>query len=205
MPSSAHEISGSSTVGADRRPLTRMRTRLTSRLAAGLTAVTLAATPLLASTPAQAHTPFCGITWGSLPEQRSPGSTGQVSDVRTGRHACFDRLVLDVSGDVDGYFVRYVHQVRRDGSGALVPLRGGARLEVVVTAPTRPTDAWFLPNGELLDPRGYRTFRHLAWAGSFEGQSTFGLGVRARLPFRVLLLDGPGNGSRMVVDVAHRW
>ena len=76
---------------------------------------------------------------------------------------------------------------------------------MTVTAPPIATDAWFLPNGELLDPAGYRTFRHVAWAGSFEGQSTLGLGVRARLPFRVFLLDGPGTGSRMVVDVAHRW
>ena len=175
-----------------------------SRLAAVLLAVAVAVTPALPA-PAHAHVPACATGWGSLPELRTPGSTGSVADVRTGRHACFDRLVLDVSGDVRGYFVRYVREVRRDGSGAPVPVRGGARLEVVVTAPPVPTDAWFLPNGELSDLRGYRTFRHLAWAGSFEGQSTFGLGVRARLPFRVLLLDGPGNGSRLVVDVAHRW
>jgi len=29
--------------------------------------------------------------------------------------------------------------------------------------------------------------------------------VRARLPFRVFVLAGPGNGSRLVIDVAHRW
>ena len=40
-------------------------------------------------------------------------------------------------------------------------------------------------------------------AGSFEGQTTIGLGVRARLPFRVFVLAGPGSGSRLVVDVAH--
>ena len=174
-------------------------------LTAAFAAVTLAASPVLVATPVHANAPSCGITWGSLPEQRNPGSNGLVTDVRTGRHACFDRLVLDVSGDVNGYFVRYVGQVRRDGSGAAVRLRGGASLEVVVTAPSVATDAWFLPNGELLDARGYRTFRHVAWAGSFEGQSTFGLGVRARLPFRVLVMDSPGTGSRLVVDVAHRW
>jgi hypothetical protein len=32
-----------------------------------------------------------------------------------------------------------------------------------------------------------------------------GLGVRARLPFRVFKLDGPGEGSRLVIDVAHQW
>ena len=59
------------------------------------------------------------------------------------------------------------------------------------------TDAIFLPNGELIDTTHFRTFRHVAWAGSFEGMTTIGLGVRARLPFRVFLLDGPGAGSRL--------
>jgi len=31
------------------------------------------------------------------------------------------------------------------------------------------------------------------------------LGVRARLPFRLLQLQGPGANSRIVVDVARRW
>ncbi|HZI96252.1 MAG TPA: hypothetical protein VFD41_01865 [Actinomycetales bacterium] len=92
-----------------------------------------------------------------------------------------------------------------DGSGEVVPVRGGARLEVIARVPARGTDAIFLPSGELVDVRSYRTFRHVAWAGSFEGQTTVGLGVRARLPFRVFVLDGPGGGSRLVVDVAHRW
>jgi hypothetical protein len=52
---------------------------------------------------------------------------------------------------------------------------------------------------------GYSTFRQVAWAGTFEGQTTVGLGVRARLPFRVFTLAGPGSGSRLVIDVAHRW
>ena len=34
------------------------------------------------------------------------------------------------------------------------------------------------------------TFRQVAWAGSFEGQTTLALGVRARLPFRVFTLAG---------------
>jgi hypothetical protein len=55
---------------------------------------------------------------------------------------------------------------------------------------------------------GYTTFRQVAWAGSFEGQTTLGLGVRARLPYRVLTLAGApysDQGPRLVIDVAHRW
>jgi hypothetical protein len=176
------------------------------RITVALLALTaaLAAVAVAVPSPASAG-PGCATRWGSLAESDLTGSTGKVVGVRAGRHACFDRLVVDVAGDLDGYSVRYVPQVVRDGSGQPVPLRGGAKLQVIATAPAVPTDAWFLPNGELLDPRGYRTFRHLAWAGSFEGQSTFGLGVRARLPFRVFILDGPGDRSRLVVDVAHRW
>lgn len=159
----------------------------------------------LVAVPAQATGPYCGIRWGSLPKSVTTGSTGEVFDVRAGQHPCFDRLVLDVSGDANGYFVHYVDQVRMDGSGQVVPVRGGARLEVTATAPATPTDTMFLPNGELVDTAGYRTLRHVAWAGSFEGNTTIGVGIRARLPFRVFLLDGPDAGSRIVVDVAHRW
>lgn len=179
-----------------------------NRLLSVLLSLLVAASLGLVTAPAQAHPhPYCGIYWGSLAKSVSSGSTGEVTNVRAGRHACYDRLVLDVSGDARGYFVRYVSgdHVHMDGSGRAVPLRGGARLEVVATAPAAHTDAWFLPNGELIDTTGYRTFRHVAWAGSFEGQTTIGLGVRARLPFRAFLLDGPGSGSRLVVDVAHRW
>ena len=177
----------------------------TAVLTTPVLALLLAAAAVLP--PAQAAAASrCDVRWGSLPEDRPAGSAdARVADVRTGRHACFDRLVLDVEGDLRGHFVRYVGQVRHDGSGALVPVRGGARLLVTATAPVVPTDAWWGPDGELLDATGYRTFRDVQFAGSFEGHTSVGLGVRARLPFRVLLLDGPGDGSRLVVDVAHSW
>jgi hypothetical protein len=175
-------------------------------LAAAFAAVTLAASPVLVATPVHAKTPSCGVTWGSLPEARNPGSTGVVTDVRTGRHACFDRLVLDVTGGgttVSSYSVRYVGAVTSDGSGAVVPLRGGAFLQITVGA----DDQEYRPANrrELANVAGYTTFRQVAWAGGFEGYSSVGLGTRARLPFRVLTLAGPGNAVRVVIDVAHRW
>ena len=48
--------------------------------------------------------------------------------------------------------------------------------------------------------RGFRTFRQVAGAGSSEGYTSEGLGVRARLPFRVFTLAGPGNTVRLVID-----
>jgi hypothetical protein len=129
---------------------------------------------------------------------------------RSGRHDCYDRLVVDLDGPASGYEVAYVDEVRQDGSGHLVPLRGGAFLSVRVIAPGYDPETG-TPTYTPADPAeavavgGYQTFRQVAWAGSFEGQSLFGLGVRARLPFRVFALDGPGDGSRLVIDVAHLW
>jgi hypothetical protein len=181
------------------------------RLAATTAVTSLLASVLVAGvTPsAHAHSSYCGIRWGSQPKDVSTMSAGSLVNVRAGRHKCFDRLVLDSDGDLKGYSVRYVDQVRADGSGHAVPVRGGARIAVVATAPAHDDagQATYRPakDSRLVNVSGWRTFRQLAWAGTFEGQTTVGLGVRARLPFRVFLLDGPGAGSRLVVDVAHRW
>ncbi len=90
-------------------------------------------------------------------------------------------------------------------AGEVLPLRGGAFLQVLVRAPANPTDSYFVSPGNLVDVSSYRTFRQVGWGGSFEGNTTVALGVRARLPFRTFVLPGPGSGSRLVVDVAHRW
>ncbi|TCC48609.1 hypothetical protein E0H75_18645 [Kribbella capetownensis] len=151
----------------------------------------------------------CPTGWGSLPEANNRMTQAPVTAVRTGRHACFDRLVVDIRGRVPGYDVRYVSNVFTDGAGHLVPLRGGAKLQLVVHAPSydaagRSTYNPATPR-ELSTVAGYSTFRQVALAGSFEGQTTFGVGVRARLPFRVFTLAGPGSNTRLVLDVAHHW
>ena len=191
---------------------TRMRFRLA--LAAGLTAAVIG-TGLL---PAVAGaSPYCGITWGSLAKSTSQMTGAPVTGVRTGHHDCYDRLVVDLAGHpAAGYDVRYIDPpFRADGSGAPLLVAGGAVLQVVVRAPAydtngRATVPWGGPGTVItrpdqFDARGFPTFEDLVWGGSFEGQSSFGLGVRARLPFRVFQLDGPGDGTRLVVDVGHRW
>ena len=169
-------------------------------LTAGLVAV--AAPPVSAAS--------CATRWGSLPEQSSPMTAADVVGVRAGQHPCFDRLVVDLGpGGLPGHSVSYVLQISRDGSGEVVPTRGGAALQVVVRAAAYDDSgrATYLPAAptEVVPVAGYRTFRQVVWGASFEGETTIGIGVRARLPFRVLVLPGPGAGSRLVVDVAHRW
>ena len=171
-------------------------------------ALTTALAALVLPGTAQAA-PYCGLTWGSLARtagNSAPAELGdELSAVRAGRHTCFDRLVVDISGatDVNSYRVAYVSQVTSDGSGAVVPLRGGAFLQITVAA----NNHHYTPANrrELANVAGFTTFRQVAWAGGFEGYSSAGLGVRARLPFRVFTLSGPGDTVRLIIDVAHRW
>lgn len=161
--------------------------------------------------PASAHAaPACSTGWGSLDKtagSSTPTRPTQVSTVRGGQHACFDRLVLDLSGQPPHTSVGYVRQVLGDASGQRIALRGGAFLHVVLTG-VAASSAAGTPGSSpanLVDVSGWRTFRQVADAGAFEGHDTFGVGVRARLPFRVFVLAGPGTGSRVVIDVAHHW
>ncbi len=178
-------------------------------------ALTAATAAVLVPAPAQAAAPYCGITWGSLPKVSTAPDAEMVNGVRAGRHACFDRLVVDLGGQdttFGSYDVRYVGQVHEDGSGRAVPVRGAADLQIVLRAPAYDEygNATFAPadRREVVDVTGYPTFRQVAWAGSFEGRTTMALGVRARLPFRVLVLSGTPNSDdtpRLVIDVAHAW
>jgi hypothetical protein len=173
-----------------------------------LTMVAVAAgLALTGSSVAQAATASCTVRWGSL-EKADDGAPTSIVNVRAGRHTCFDRLVVDLAGgNPAGYHVRYVPRVLTQAKGDVLRLRGGAFLEVVVKAPTNNVDtgaSTYDPRNpdELVKVRGWRTFRQVAFGGSFEGYTTIGLGVRARLPFRVFTLQNPG---RVVIDVAHRW
>ncbi|KAF3469487.1 hypothetical protein GL259_04770 [Streptomyces sp. Tu 3180] len=169
-----------------------------------------AAVPAAATRAATVRATACPTGWGSLAKTDDDATTTPVRDIRTGRAACYDRMVVDLPGAGRGglgYSVRYVDRLYQDGSGRPVPVVGGAVLEVRVAAPAYVPEtgepAYPARAGRPLpgvDLTGYRTFRDARFAGSFEGETQVGLGVRARLPFRVLELQ-----DRVVIDVAHTW
>ncbi|MGW0708087.1 AMIN-like domain-containing (lipo)protein [Streptomyces sp. NPDC002643] len=151
----------------------------------------------------------CPTGWGSGVKGTPGVGAVPLDDVRTGRHDCYDRIVFDVPGGGDeiGYYVQYVDEFRQMGSGDLIPVSGGAILEIRVAAPSYdPEGGGVVYPGHVgenlpgVNVTGYSTFRDTRFGGSFEGETQVGLGVRARLPFRVLQLD-----DRLVVDVAHSW
>lgn len=176
---------------------------------AGAPALALASTSTAATTTATA----CATNtahWGSLTRTLNRRTSAPITNVRAGRHTCFDRMIVDLRGKGGGYTVRYVSRVLSQGQGAVIPLRGRARLAIVIKAPTYKvntgTSTYHPANiRELVNVTGFSTFRQIASGASSEGYTTIAMGVRARLPMRVFTLNGPRAGSRVVVDVAHQW
>lgn len=167
-----------------------------------LTAAGVALTAALAVTtlPAQAGQSAPTSTQTRSVE-RSPQPTPKMTDIRTGRHATFDRIVIDLDGAAPGYKVGYVKEVRADGSGKVVETRGRANLLVRLT----PTDAHDSEGHATYDgPHrftvGYPALREVALAGDFEATVSIALGISHKNGFRVMTLDNP---TRVVVDIAH--
>lgn len=176
---------------------------------AGATLGTAASTAGAAPAEGSRTAAACPTGWGSGAKGGAAMGADHLEDIRTGQHECYDRMVFDVPGGGDqiGYHVQYVDRFHADPSGEYIPVAGGAILDIRVGAwsydleagvPTYPGEV-----GESLpgvNISGYSTFRDTRFGGTFEGQTQVGLGVRARLPFRVTQLD-----DRVVVDVAHSW
>jgi hypothetical protein len=179
-------------------------------LVTGLGSVSAGAAPGAAVSAVATSVPYCGITWGSLPKTASGTGTAPLVDVRTGQHDCWDRVVFEADGVVDGYTVEY-GEVYTEGQGlALSPYTaGGALLGVHLRMPVTTPDGTVTypvePSRHVANVLGYQTLRDVVFGGSFEGHTTFAVGVRAKLPFRVFILAGPGTHSRVVLDVAHFW
>ena len=172
-----------------------------------------AGSPSATPDSAGSRVPVCAeiATWGTSLQESAPYTGAELYGVRAGRHDCYDRVVFDINAaDTVGYHVRYVDSVHADGSGEPVPVAGDAALEVIVHAPDFGSassghqpwrDLWKVGQ-TLLDPRGWQALDAMKFAGSFEGQTTFAVGVEARAPFRVHTL--PDNAvTHVVLDIAH--
>jgi hypothetical protein len=168
-------------------------------LAAAIAAAAVLGTAATSATAA----PACATTtWGSLPKAAGASGQAALTDVRTGQHDCYDRVVFDFDGPATGYQVDYAGQVLSEARGEPLAVAGGAVLHVGLSEPAVYAAA---PGAHVAGVSGYRTLRDVVSGGTFEGHTTFAVGVRARLPFRVFTLAGPDSGSRIVLDVAHVW
>jgi len=163
--------------------------------------------------------PSCAETanWATAPQTSTVYSTAALYLVQASQQPCFDRVVFTINGAADaGFSVRYVDVVTSEGKGDPLPVAGGAVLQVAVHAPelgyddsghqpgrvlANPGD-YLYPAGQL---SGWRALRAVRFAGFFEGQCSFAVGVRTALPFRVSTMQDSRNQIREVVlDVAVR-
>lgn len=162
--------------------------------ALALTALTLTAIPASADRGVPSRTDRRTV-------ERTPSPTPTLTGIRTGEHAAYDRVVLDLDGLAPGYDVHYVRQVRQDGSGKVLRLRGDANLLVRLT-PTDAHDSTGAPtyDGPHRIALRYPNLREVRFAGDFEATVTIALGLRHKAGFRVLTLHDP---TRIAIDVAH--
>ena len=180
----------------------------TRRTFAALVTLLMAVVPVVALTGSASATTSCEYLWGSLPKTAGTLSPAPIIASRTGRHDCYDSLVFEIDGPATGYLVEYAGEVYSEGQGLPLSSQAGPYGSLIGIHLRNPayniygqsTYTFTRPN-----LAGYQTFRGLAYGGSFEGYTTFALGVRARLPFQVLVLPGPGTHTRIVVNVAHIW
>jgi len=121
-----------------------------------------------------------------------------VSAIRHARHPAegYDRVVLDITGPVPGYDVRYVARPVADGTGEPVTMPGRRFLRIRL----EPADAHDQAGASTVvrsATLGYPVLEAYAVTGDFEGVVTVVLGLADEVAFRVAELPG-----RVYVDVA---
>jgi hypothetical protein len=135
--------------------------------------------------------------------EASAGSAVTVTDVRTGRHDGFDRVVFEVAGTgAPGWDVRYVDEAVEQGRGQRITVAGRAILQVAITGVGYPTETGIeeYDGSDPLPGAGTEVVTEVVWDSTFEGTSVAFVGTTDETPFRVYLLDNP---SRVVLDVVH--
>lgn len=127
--------------------------------------------------------------------------TPEVVNLRVGRHATYDRLVVDFQGKLPGYDVGYVKELRYDGSGDRVPLDGARFLQIRVTpAVAHDSHGHSVYEGPQLQRYQMPTLRGVAFLGDYEGTVSFGVALSHVDTFRVLEVSAP---NRLVIDLHH--
>jgi hypothetical protein len=115
-----------------------------------------------------------------------------VTAVRTGSHPeCgYDRLVVDLSGPLPGYTIRYVSTVIADPSGKTVTIPGQRYLLIILNEAQAHTAAGAPTVSRLVHVPGYPVLTSWALAGDFEGVVRLAVGLSGTASIRVGELPG---------------
>src|SRR5258706_13119753 len=119
-------------------------------MAVGATAVASVGTAAAPAVAVTHHAAGCSTNWGTNAKHRGDQAitvATRVRGVRAGKHGCFDRLVIDMSGGEQPPFsARYVKQIVAGPSGKMLKVRGKAKILIVGRGPagahhhTQPRD-----------------------------------------------------------------
>lgn len=133
---------------------------------------------------------------------RTPTSgPAEVLAVRTGHHATYDRIVIDLSHPAGAYSVAYRSRLVDQDSGAPVDLQGRAQLEIVLDGVRAHDDSFAVTTSTPWHQRPLLAqVRETAILTDFEDTVTLGVGVDHRTSYRVFTLRSP---DRLVIDVRH--
>jgi hypothetical protein len=123
----------------------------------------------------------------------------QLVGIRSAAHPDegYDRIVFDFTGQLPGYTVRYVDEVREDGSDLPVAMPGRRYLLVVFTPAQAHTDAGQALIAPLRKDLDYPMMRGYVLVGDFEGYVSVAIGLDDVVGYRVGELPG-----RIYLDVA---
>jgi hypothetical protein len=121
-----------------------------------------------------------------------------ITAVRVAQHPeCgYDRVVLDLSGPVPGYSVRYVSDVTTDSSGRTITLPGSRYLLITLRPAQAHSDAGTPTVTTGVRQAGYPALASWALTGDVEGVVRIALGLTGPKTVRVGELP-----SRIYVDV----
>ena len=115
-----------------------------------------------------------------------------ITAVRTAAHPeCgYDRLVLDITGPMPGYDIRYVRQVTADPSGKPVTLPGHSYLLITLRPALAHNGSGAPTITRPVGTLGYPVLKGYALTGDFEGVLTLALGLHDTASIRVAELPG---------------
>jgi hypothetical protein len=125
------------------------------------------------------------------------------SDVRTGLHPCFERIVIELEGDgpLPGWWVRYAEGPVSLGQtdDQFVELRGDADLLITVSSWMTDMEGNGYQGDRQILPEGLTAIEELYLIDNFEGMHTWAVGLDQERPFSVFTLTEP---PRIVIDVS---
>lgn len=140
---------------------------------------------------------------GPVEQEGAPATEAQeITDVRTGLHDGYDRVVLDLTGDEPtlGWYADVVDEAVQDPSGLPLDVDGEAFLQVAVRGIDWTTESPDRYPGDPVEGAGTEVVTGVVFGGLFEGQQQVVIGLTQETAFRVFSLSDP---ARIVIDVEH--